>query len=127
MLVVGLVGLVGMYLILRQVGVRPASALIGTWVLGANPIYLALSYTFMTDVPLVVLTNLSSSSCSRALDHDRDRDLWMGFVFALLAVFTRQIAAVIFVAFMLAYAFRYGLGKKGSSGPSSRRSSLSSP
>src|SRR5438094_117989 len=38
------------YLLLRQVSVSPQGALLGVAVLGLNPIYVYLSYSFMTDI-----------------------------------------------------------------------------
>ena len=43
--------LVGLYLLLRELGVSRRDALIGTAALATYPVYFVLSFTFMTDVP----------------------------------------------------------------------------
>jgi hypothetical protein len=111
-LTLGLVALLGMYLLMRRVGANPATALLGTWVLGANPIFLGLAYTFMTDVPFLALMNLSLLFLIRGLDGGRDGAVWAGLLVALVAMFVRQIALGIFVGFMLAYPFTRGFTRK---------------
>src|SRR5438093_10413704 len=50
-LVLALAALFSFYGIAREVGVPPPGALLGAALLGFNPIFLHLSYSFMTDVP----------------------------------------------------------------------------
>lgn len=64
--VTGLLGLWGMYLLLRDQGVTRRDALLGTACLGAYPIYFVLSFTFMTDVPLVACTIWATLAFFRA-------------------------------------------------------------
>ena len=122
-LTLGLVALVTQYFLLRRVGASPAVALVGTWALGANPIFFSLSYTFMTDVPFLGLMNLAVFFLFRGLDRGRDGDLWAGLLLALLAMFIRQIALGIFVGFLVAYPFCAGSGGGGRCRRSCRQSS----
>jgi hypothetical protein len=110
--VLGMVGLVGFYLLLRRFGASRALAAIGVFVLGANPCYLGLSYTFMTDIPFLTLTIVAVLLLVRGLDEGRDLDLWLGLGVGLLAVFVRQLALAIFLGFLVAYPFRRGLGRR---------------
>ena len=108
----GMVGLIGFYLLVRRFGASRAVAAIGVFVLGANPCYLSLSYTFMTDIPFLALTIIAMLLLVRGLDEGRDRDLWLGLGMALLTVFVRQLALAIFLGFLVAYPFRRGLGRQ---------------
>src|SRR5687767_8753152 len=55
-LFMGWLGLVGAYTLCRAAGATVLLAAFATFVVAFNPIYLNLSYTFMTDVPFVALT-----------------------------------------------------------------------
>ena len=55
-LVLALAALFAFYGLARAVGVAPGGALLGTALLGFNPIFIHLSYTFMTDIPFLALT-----------------------------------------------------------------------
>jgi hypothetical protein len=53
-----------MYLLLRDQGVTRRDALLGSACLGAYPIYFVLSFSFMTDVPFVVVADtLTPGTC----------------------------------------------------------------
>ena len=111
-LTLGLVALVSQYFLLRRVGASPAVALVGTWTLGANPIFFSISYSFMTDVPFLCLMNLAVLLLFRGLERGRDGDLWAGLFLALLAMFIRQLALGIFVGFLVTYPFWRGIGRR---------------
>jgi hypothetical protein len=53
--VLGFVGLVAMFALLRSLRPPPGLALFGTLLLAANPFYLSLALTFMTDIPFLGL------------------------------------------------------------------------
>jgi hypothetical protein len=77
---------------------RRAALLCGTLVF-ANPIYLNLSYTFMTDVPYFAVIAVSGFFFLRAL---RTQDPWTvfaGSMFAALACLIRQHGAAMALAF----------------------------
>ena len=76
--------------------------------LALNPIYFGLSCTFMTDVPFTVLLVLSILGLFLGLDTGRDRLLWMGFAAAFAALFVRQLALAVFLAFLVASPLRLG-------------------
>ena len=111
-LVLGLVGMIGMYGLFRQLGARRTVAFFGAGVIGANPIYLNLSYTFMTDIPFLSMMILSIFLLSRGMARDSDISIWAGLGFALTSVFIRQIGLAIFFGFVVAYPFWRGLGRK---------------
>ena len=51
----GWLGVLGAYLLCRVVGARRGPSILGALVTGLNPVYLNLSFTFMTDVPFTTL------------------------------------------------------------------------
>jgi hypothetical protein len=111
-LVLGLVGLVGIYGILRQFGANSVVALFGVAVVVANPLYLSSSYTFMTDIPFLSVMIVSALFLIRGMALDIDSSIWVGLSFALVSVFIRQIGLAIFFGFVVAYPFCRGFGGK---------------
>jgi hypothetical protein len=111
-LVLGLVGVIGMYGLLRQLGAKRTLALFGAAVVGANPIYLVLSYTFMTDIPFLSVMIASIVLLTRGMMRDSEVSIGAGLGLALLSVFIRQIGLAIFFGFVVAYPYWRGLGRK---------------
>src|SRR5262249_39166923 len=66
-LVVAAAGIVGVYRLVRDAGVRAVPAAVAAAVVAANPIYFNLSFTFMTDVPFVAWSVWSLVYMFRAL------------------------------------------------------------
>jgi hypothetical protein len=96
--VVGLLGLWGMYLLLRDQNVTRRDALLGTACLGAYPIYFVLSFSFMTDIPLVVCIIWGTLAFLRATSRRSNRWLWIGIAVSCAAVGIRVVGVVLPVA-----------------------------
>src|SRR5260370_17820372 len=58
-LVLGLTGVLALYGLLREGDADHGTALFGALLLAFNPLYLVLSYTFMSDVPFIAFSILS--------------------------------------------------------------------
>lgn len=86
------------YIFLRHLDVTPSRALLGTAVLGCNPIYVYLSYSFMTDVTFTAYLLAGSLCYLRALQGAGDGWLWLGSLAAALAYLTRQHGLLLVVA-----------------------------
>ena len=69
-LVLGLIGVLATYGLLREARASAWLALFGSLVLAFSPIYFALSYTFMTDVPFTAVATASSWLLLRGLRRD---------------------------------------------------------
>src|SRR5438094_1729155 len=95
-LVLAAVGLVGFYLLLREL-LDPGRALLGTLLLLVNPLYVTLSYSFMTDVPFLSLTLWALFCYTRALRGQRPHLGWLagGSLFAGGAFLVRQFGAAL--------------------------------
>jgi 4-amino-4-deoxy-L-arabinose transferase-like glycosyltransferase len=88
-------GLLAFYGTLRELGIRPLRAGLGTLLLWCNPVFFVLSHSFMTDVPFVSLMNAALLGYVRWIKHGRTWDLGLGSVLALLAFLIRQLGAAL--------------------------------
>jgi hypothetical protein len=111
-LVLGLVGVLSTYGLLREARAPAGLALLGSIVLAFSPIYFALSYTFMNDVPFVAVATTSSWLLLRGLRRDSLAELLVGLALAAVAILIRQIGLAIPIAFAAAYLAKYGLRVK---------------
>ncbi len=105
-LVLGLVGVVGLYGLLRNCGAPRWIATMGALCMMANPIYLALSCSFMTDVPYIALTTLAVSVLVRGVAAEDALPVWLGLGLVLVAVFIRQTALAIFLGVLITSPLR---------------------
>jgi hypothetical protein len=112
--VAGLLGLWGMYLALRDQSVNRGDALLGTACLGFYPIYFILSFTFMTDVPMVACSIWTILAFLRAMSRQSDRWLLIAIALACGVVGIRLVGVVLPVAMgltLLMASGRWGLRK----------------
>jgi hypothetical protein len=109
-LVLELGGLLAFYGLARSVGVRPWGALFGTALLAFNPIWVHLSYSFMTDVPFVSLMLIACFLYVQGIQRGfagQANAAWllMGGFFAGWAFTIRQFGLLIPLAFILYLVF----------------------
>jgi 4-amino-4-deoxy-L-arabinose transferase-like glycosyltransferase len=90
--------LVSFYLLLRHVAVSPRLALLGTATLGCNPIYLYLSYSFMTDITFLACWLFAGLLFLRGFQGYGERWVWLGSAVSALAYLTRQPGVLLVVA-----------------------------
>jgi len=96
-------GALAFYGTLRELGRARTESLIAALVLIANPVFFLLSFSFMTDVPFVSVSNIAFFFIVRAFSKRKPLDLWLGCAFGVVGFFIRQIAIAIPGA-VLAYA-----------------------
>ena len=94
-LVLAWAGLLAFYPTLRELGIRPLLAGLGTLMLWCNPVFFVLSHSFMTDVPFVSTMNAVLLCYVRWVKRGRTWDLGLGSVLALLAFLIRQLGAAL--------------------------------
>jgi hypothetical protein len=106
-------GLCTFYLLLRELNVSRRDALIATAVLGFNPVFFILQFSFMTDVPFLALTVAATYAFARALNLSSVRWLVAAVVFATLACGVRVVGVVwpIAAALTLLFHARFGAGR----------------
>jgi Dolichyl-phosphate-mannose-protein mannosyltransferase len=88
-------GALALYGTLREFGRTRSESLLGSLVLIANPVFFVLTFSFMTDVPFVGLSNIAFLFIVRGLCRRNSCELWVGCAFGAGAFFIRQIAIAI--------------------------------
>lgn len=111
-LTLGLVGIIGQYGLLRQLGADRRIAVFGAALLAFNPYYIHLSYSFMTDIPFLALMIVSMLLLIRGLDFNRNGEILAGLLLAVMAMFIRQIGLMILIGFVVAYPLRRGFDRR---------------
>lgn len=111
-LVLSLVGVFAMYGLIRQLQKPRLLAVICALTLAFNPIYFALSNTYMADVPFTTLAILSVLFFVRHLQKGSDVDLWVGTGFAIAATLSRQMGLCLPLAFGVTLLIKHGLQKR---------------
>lgn len=106
--VLAAVGISAFYLLLREIGGRRWSALVGALTLATNPLYLQLSDTYMTDVSFIALFSGSLWLYVRGIKHDSWPLLVGAFAAGYVALLIRQFALVLPLAYGVAHVFRKG-------------------
>jgi Dolichyl-phosphate-mannose-protein mannosyltransferase len=89
--VASLLGLVGFYLLLRELGARRRDTLLGVALVCFYPVYFILSFSFMTDVPFVAVVIWFFAALARYVERGSTRALAAAVVFACLAVAIRPV------------------------------------
>jgi len=110
--VLGGVGVVAIYLLLREVGAGVKLALLGAIVLALNPLFFSLSLSFMTDVPFCALSTVALLFFVRGLRTQARSDILIGYAAAAGAILIRQPGAIIPVAFAIVYAVSHRFDRR---------------
>lgn len=107
--VLGFVGILGTYGILRELNTSRQIAAIGALTLAFCPIYFALSLTFMNDVPFVAFAIASLYFFMRGLRLESAPAIAASFILAGLAILTRQTGLALPIAFACALLTKKGI------------------
>ncbi len=105
-LVLSLVGVLGLYVLIRQLDRPRWLALICALTMGFNPIYFSLANTFMTDVPFTAWEILACLFFVRYLQMQKNFDLCLATTLAIVALLIRQLGLAIPMAFGVAFLFK---------------------
>jgi hypothetical protein len=100
-LVLAAIALFAFYALARTMDVSPGGALLGAALLGFNPLFVHLSYSFMTDVPFLALLLLACLCYVRGC---QVRGVWwlvLGSVFTAGAFLIRPQALLVPLAFLI--------------------------
>ena len=97
--VAGLLGVWGMFFLMRSVGRDRPTAFAAALVLAVNPLYVNLSHTFMTDVPFTAASFWALAGFIRAFSDGRRRWIWLGVICSLVAALIRHPGFLMPVAF----------------------------
>jgi Dolichyl-phosphate-mannose-protein mannosyltransferase len=102
-LITALIGLFAFYNLARQLAKDKNMALFATILLGFNPLFLSLSFTFMTDVHFFSFSMLASLFLLKNIQTERWLYFWLGLLCSLMAVMIRQPGILFPVAYALCY------------------------
>jgi len=98
----------------REAGLSHGMALLCGLAVLSNPIFLNLSYTYMSDVPFMAFAGVSGIFYLRALKTNRTADSVWASMFAALAFGIRQFGLLLTVAFLFTLVYgRVRWGRKG--------------
>jgi hypothetical protein len=112
LLVAGLAGVLGLYRLCQHLGTGAPLATLAAMTLALNPLYVGLSCTFMTDIPFTALFVLSILGLFLGIDTGRRRLFLLGLVAGFAALYVRQLALAIFLAFAVASPIKLGFGRR---------------
>jgi 4-amino-4-deoxy-L-arabinose transferase-like glycosyltransferase len=107
--VLGLVGVLATYGILRELRTTRETAFIGALTLAFCPIYFALSLTFMNDVPFAAFASTSIYLFLRGMRLDSRLTIAAGLLLASVAILTRQTGLALPIAFACALLAKKGI------------------
>lgn len=107
-LVLGLMGIIALYFLIRQLDIKPKLAFFGALVLAVNPLYFGLANSFMTDVPFISLLIISIYFFVRGIDKNLNSNIAAGVLFSILAILIRQLGVLVLIGFAVAYLIKYG-------------------
>jgi hypothetical protein len=103
---IAIAGCVAVYFTLCELGCSRRWSTLGALALAVHPVYFALAFSYMTDVPVAALTLLAMLFAVQAAARDRPARLWIAAAFALAAFLVRATAIVIPLAILAATAWR---------------------
>jgi hypothetical protein len=104
-----LLGLFGLYTLVRDLGQPRWICWVVTLTLAFNPAYYAMSHSFMTDVLFAVICIWAATFFARSLKSGSDLELILGTLLALAATLSRQIGLAVPLAFAVAVILRRGI------------------
>lgn len=105
-LTLSLLGIFGSYYLIRELHPSRLLALVVSLIVAFNPIYYALSTTFMTDVPFTAIAIVAAIFFVRHLKQSSRVDWIIGTLFCIAATLTRQLALAIPIAFAVAFILK---------------------
>ena len=97
-------GTVAMHLLLVEVGASRRMALFGAFLLCANPLFVSLAFTFMSDVPTISLCVAALWAFARSERLDASRWFWLAMGLATLATINRLTAATVVAGIAVGHA-----------------------
>jgi hypothetical protein len=101
-ILIGMLGSLSIFLLLLLTTVSPEIALIGALTIVLNPLFMAESFSFMTDVTFASLLSFSVLFVYLGVEKDRLGLLIAGLIFALMSILTRQIGIVLPLGLLVA-------------------------
>lgn len=111
-LTLSLIGLAGFYVLIRQLHSSRWLAIICVLLLAFDPIYFALSNTFMADVPFTAMVTLAALFFVRYFQTESISMLAVATILAIVATLCRQLAIALPMAFTATLLIKHGFQKR---------------
>jgi len=111
-IILGIIGILFLYRILKKIALNNNVAFIGALIMVINPLYLSLSYTFMTDVPFAAIFIIATYFFFEALKKQNNLFLILASFFSLIAIFIRQLGLLLPLSFAITYIISHKLSKR---------------
>lgn len=106
------IGVLFSYKLLRQMMENKKSAFVMTLLVLFNPIYLNLSFSFMTEVPFYTTTIIGIYYYLKFLKKEDHTSLVIGTLFIIISILIRQLSLVVPLALFLIGILRYTRNKE---------------
>lgn len=100
-MLISVIGVVGMYLLLRSYNVDEKKSFFGALLLLLNPFYYSLSHTFMTDVPFITLLIFALFFYNEGFKRNNLAFLIIGNLFTIISFGIRQVGVFVFLSFII--------------------------
>ena len=94
-IIMGWLGMMATYALCRRAGAKPTLATFLVLLVAFNPLYLNLSYSYMTDVPFAALVAFSLLALDRAIRTESWSWFLVGLLLAVAATLCRQLGLMI--------------------------------
>ena len=111
-LIASLLGLVGVYVLMRDQRCSRSSALITVGTIAVNPLFYPLAHTFMTDTPFISIALWSVVFFARFLVNRSITSLLVGTVLSIGATMSRDVALSIPLGFAIVFLITSGITRR---------------
>lgn len=111
-LLIGLLGILALYQLIRTLDSDQRTALIGSLALAVNPLYFGLSNSYMTDIPFIALVIISIYFLAQGIKSNSRLNITIGIITAITAILVRQLGLLILLGFAFAYPTKCGFNFK---------------
>lgn len=109
---VAILSILAMFLVLRELRVKRSTAGLIALVLAVNPIFVNLSFTFMTDILFICLTLFYTLFSLKAIKFDSQKSLLAANFFLVASFFVRQINIIYLVPNLVISAYFFFSSKR---------------
>ena len=111
-LTLSLIGVLSFYVLLRQLHRSRSLAVFCALLLAFNPVYFALSNTFMTDAPFAAMATLAALFFVHYFQTESISILVIATVLTIVATLCRQLGLALPLAFSATFLLKYGFQKR---------------
>ena len=105
----GFIGMVGTYFLSLELSNNKKISLLGAFLIGFNPSFYLISYSYATDISFFAFAILSILFYIKFLNKTKVYFIIFAIIFNLIAMLIRELAIILPPAFALAYIYKNGI------------------